>query len=165
MEIETQVVGVRPAVGTNGFTLVEMMIAITIAALLMLMGASAFRSYNETLIVKRAAMVVAGDVALTRSAAIKLRGNVSLVADEVALSYLIRDSNGNVIKPPRQFSTDSDLPLMTFDVRLPGDSLTFNSRGLLVSGGTGQIDVGRVDQSRRVEFNALGRHRIVSTGS
>lgn len=148
-----------------GFTLVEMLIVITVVSLVLAVGASALRTYRETAIVREAARVVASDIAVVRSEAIKHRGNVSLVATEPELSYVIRDGEGDVLRPLRTFGTESDLPLHKLDIRFEGDSVTFNSRGVLVSGGTGEIDVGRADRTLRIEFNALGRHRIVEPDS
>ena len=149
----------------GGFTLVEMLIALTIIAVTMAIGASALRAYYETTISRRAASVIAGDIAVTRSAAIKLRRNVSLVANEDSLSYVIRSDSGTVLYPRRSFDLGSELPLNSLDVQLDGDSMTFNPRGILISGGTRRIDVARSSRGMRVEFNILGRARIVNDGS
>ena len=146
----------------RGFTLVEMLIAVTIIGLVLAIGASGLRQYHERIVVREAAAVVAVDIAVTRSAAIKLRRNVSLVAREDSLAYVIRSDSGVVLRPVRTFNTGSELPLTKFDVKLTGDSLTFNSRGILVSSGTREIDVARSNRAMQVQFNALGRTRIVS---
>lgn len=145
-----------------GFTLIEMMIAITVIGVLLAIGADALRTYRESTLVREAAEVLAAEMIVTRSAAIKRRGNVSLVADESELSYVIRADDGEEVRGRRSFDADSDIPLDRLDVAASGDSLTFDSRGLLVSGVNARIDVGRPDRTLRVEFNALGRHRIVT---
>jgi hypothetical protein len=109
--------------------------------------------------------VIAGDIAVARSAAVKLGRNVSLVAREDSLSYVIRSDSGTVLYPRRRFDTESELPLTSLDVQLNGDSMTFNPRGILISGGTRRIDVAVSDRGMGVEFNILGRTRIVRDGS
>ena len=156
----------RPGpVGKGGFTLVEMLIALTLIAVATAIGTSALRAYYETTVSRRAASVIAGDIAVTRSAAVKLGRNVSLVAREDSLSYVIRSDSGTVLYPRRSFDTESELPLTSLDVQLDGDSMTFNPRGIMISGGTRRIDVAVSSRGMRVEFNVLGRTRIVRDGS
>jgi prepilin-type N-terminal cleavage/methylation domain-containing protein len=144
----------------RGFTLVELLITITIMSVVGLIANTSFRSFRQRTILNRAAQVVAADAAMTRTYAIRERANVSLVADESARSYQIRDASGNVLKT-RWFDADSDLRLDALDVVNTGDSLTFNARGMLVSA-FAVIDVGSSAGSKRVIVNGLGRHRVVS---
>ena len=62
-----------------------------------------------------------------------------------------------------EFTPDSDLPLTKLDVRFTGDSLTFNSRGLLLGAGGGEIDVFGRTKSLRVVVNAMARYRTVDS--
>jgi prepilin-type N-terminal cleavage/methylation domain-containing protein len=144
----------------SGFTLVEVLISLTIVSILVLMSNTAFRNFRQRTILNRAARVVAADAALTRTYAIRGRANVSMVADEANQRYEIRDGSGTVLKT-RQFDGDSDLPLDSLNVRLTGDSLTFNARGMLVTA-FALIDVGTISGSRTVQVNGLGRYRIVN---
>jgi len=61
----------------------------------------------------------------------------------------------------RWFDADSDFPLESLNIRLVGDSLTFNARGMLVSA-FALIDVGSDSGSKTVTVNGLGRHRITT---
>ena len=148
-----------------GFTLVEMLIAITVISLILAIGSSGLREYRERTIVRQAAEVLAADIAVTRSAAIKLRQNVSLVLREDSLAYRIRSDSGTVLRPTRRFNTASELPLTKMDLKLTGDSLTFNARGVMISPGTREFDVARNERGARVQFNVLGRTRILSNDS
>jgi len=145
----------------RGFTLVELLIVITIITVVGLISTTSFRSFRERAILTRAAEVVASDASLTRSYAIRERRNVSLVADEGARTYVIRSAAGDTLAR-RFFDAGSELQVDSLDVALAGDSLTFNPRGLLASGGLARIGVGRNDAARQVQVNALGRTRIVS---
>lgn len=144
----------------RGFTLVELLIGITIMSVVGLMANTSFRNFRQRTILNRAAQVVAADAALTRTYAIRERTNISLVADESNQRYEIRDPSGTVLKT-RWFDAESDLQLASLDIVNAGDSLTFNARGMLVSA-FGVIDIGTDAGSKRVIVNGLGRHRVVT---
>lgn len=143
-----------------GFTLVELLIVMSIVSLSLLIANSSYISFRESSALNRAARVVAADVTLARSYAIRNRTGVSLVADEANRSYVVRDDAGNVYLN-RVFDAASDMGLESLDVSLPGDSVAFNSRGMLTLG-SATIDVGRSGSSRRVTLNAIGRWRIAN---
>lgn len=144
----------------SGFTLVELLIVLSIVSLSMLIANNSYTSFRESSALNRAARVVAADATLARSYAIRNRTSVSLVADEANRSYLIRDGSGNVYLN-RVFDAASEMRLESLDVRLAGDSLVFNSRGMLTLGAA-TIDVGRSGGSRRVSLNAIGRWKITT---
>jgi prepilin-type N-terminal cleavage/methylation domain-containing protein len=144
----------------RGFTLVELLIGITIMSVVGLMANTSFRNFRQRTILNRAAQVVAADAALTRTYAIRERTNISLVADEPNQRYEIRDASGTVLKT-RWFDAESDLRLDSLNIVNAGDSLTFNARGMLVSA-FAIIDIGSDAGSRRVTVNGLGRHRITT---
>ena len=146
--------------GTAGFTLLELLITLTVFGTLALISNSAYREFRQKTAINRAARVVAADAAMVRTFAIRNRGNVSLVANEGARSYEIRDAAGTVLRT-RQFDRQSEFPLSTLDVRLTGDSLTFNSRGMLTTA-FALIDVVSGGGSKTVQINGLGRSRIVT---
>jgi len=151
--------GAHPRLGHGGFTLMELLIAMSIATTVSFVGIVAFKQWGEAGTVEKAARVVAADVALTRQYAIQRRETVSLAADETNRSYQIRSASG-VVLLRRDFDAANDLPLTQLDIRLPGDSIAFNSRGLVANAGLAQVDVGRTGRTQRVSFNALGRTRI-----
>lgn len=142
-----------------GFTLVEMLIVLSIVSLAMLVANGSYITFRESSTLNRAARVVAADVALARSYAIRNRAVVSFVADESARSYVIRDAGGTVYLN-RVFDAASEMPISSLDVIATGDSITFNERGLMGGAGSVNIDVGRNGGSRRVQVNAVGRWRI-----
>lgn len=141
--------------GDAGFTVTEMAVSIGIAAILTVVGVGAFRQYTESTAARKAAVQLAADVGLTRSLAIQRRENVSLVLDEAALTYEVRDTVGTVLMR-RDFGPGTEVPLSSLNVNTGGDSLTFNSRGLLV-GGSASIIVQRSSRSHQIDINVLGR--------
>ena len=144
----------------SGFTIVEMLIVVTILSLVALVANTSYRSFRERAILNRAATVVASDMALTRSYAIRERQNVSLVADESNRMYVIRTAAGDTLAA-RILDSTTDLALDSLNVRASGDSITFNSRGMLTTA-FAQVDVGRASGDRRVQVNGVGRARIIT---
>lgn len=142
----------------RGFTLVELLIVLSIVSLSLLIANNSYVSFRESSALNRAARVAAADVALARSYAIRNRTNVALVADEANRSYVIRDQAGNVYLS-RSFDASSEMALQSLNVNLPGDSITFSSSGFMMFG-SAVIDVGRGGGERRVTLNATGRWHI-----
>lgn len=155
---EREAVGAGRA-GGAGFTLIELLLAIITVAVLLGVAYGGYRQFNEAVVVKKAANIIGSDVALTRSLAIQRRSNVSLVADEPQRSYVIRDTAGAVLAR-RSFDRTAALPLDMLDVQADGDSVAFNSRGLMASGAGVVIELGRGERRRAVTVNALGRYQV-----
>lgn len=142
----------------RGFTVVELGIAISAFAVIAAVSLGTFRQFAEATSARKAAVQIAADVGLTRSFAIQRRADVSMVVDESNLTYVIRDGSGQVLMR-RDFGTGSEISLSVLEISTTGDSLTFNSRGLL-SQGTVRFDVGRRDHTQQLDVNALGRTAI-----
>lgn len=138
----------------------ELLIAIVMAGILMALAVGGFREFNQAMATKKAIRMVSSDLSLTRSYAIQRRSNVSLAADEDELVYRIRDEDGTLLAT-RSFGDDSGMPLTALDVKTEGDSVTFNSRGLLVAASSVQVEVQRWDRVRELSANALGRVDIL----
>ncbi|MFQ5691397.1 MAG: Tfp pilus assembly protein FimT/FimU [Gemmatimonadota bacterium] len=144
---------------SRGFTVLELLIAVTILAVITSVGLEGYRQFREATAVEHAAKQIGADLWLTRSFAIQRRTNVSLVADEAARTYRIRDTTG-VVLARRFFDRDSALPLDSLSINLAGDSVTFNARGLQVGNGA-QIEVARGGRARTLTMNAMGRSRVL----
>lgn len=143
---------------TAGFTMVELLIAITLLGIAVGIGFMGMRGFNESTVVDRAATAIASDVTLTRSHAIQRRTTVTMAADEADRRYEIRDVSTGEVLETRSFAAGTDLPLTRLDIQTSGDALTFNARGLLVSGNA-TILVERLDTGQQIEVSALGRTR------
>jgi prepilin-type N-terminal cleavage/methylation domain-containing protein len=145
----------------RGFTLVELLIVLSIVSLSLLVANNSYTTFRESSTLNRAARVVAADVSLARSHAIRNRTSVALVATEATRSYVIRDAAGTVYLN-RVFEATSEMPLDILNVQMPGDSIVFNSRGLMSVLGTANVDVERNGAGRRVSLNAIGRWQITT---
>jgi Tfp pilus assembly protein FimT len=145
----------RPSTAQAGFTVVELSIALATVAVLAAVGVGGFRQYGDAMSARKAAVQLAADVGLTRSFAIQRRENVSLVIDETNLTYVVRDTAGTVLMR-RAFGAGTEIPLTVLLMNTAGDSLTFNSRGLM-SNNSAVITVQRFTRTHTVGINALGR--------
>lgn len=143
----------------SGFTLVELLVTVSVFGILTAVAFGAYRRYLDVTAADRAAAVLASDISRTRSYAVQRRGTISLVIDETARSYVIRGPGGPLLAE-QDFGDDADLPLTELDLQM-ADSVVFNARGLLTTGPL-QVDVARNGVERRVEVNALGRSRVTS---
>jgi Tfp pilus assembly protein FimT len=146
--------------GQAGFTVLEMMMAVATTFFMLSFTFGAYRQFNEAIVVKKSAGLVGGDLVLARSYAIQRRANVSLVARETERAYVIRDTTGEVLAR-RSYGVDSGLGLDVLDVQATGDSVTFNSRGLLTNGTGVDVVLSRGERSHTVYLNALGRYQVV----
>jgi len=144
---------------SSGFSIIELLIAVTIIGFLAMVSYPSLRAFRANAVVHRAAAVLLGDITTTRTQAIKRHENVSLVADTASRSYLIRAADGTVVGG-RVFDSGSDLSLSYMSVSNAGDSLTFNSRGLLTSA-LGIIDMSTGEDTVRVILNLVGTARIL----
>lgn len=146
----------------RGLTLIELLMAMVMLAILLGIGFQGLQAFNESAIPDRAATAIAGDITLTRSYAIQRGQDVSLVADEANRSYEIQTAGGDVLQR-RTFSASTDLPLTVLDVQTGSDEITFNSRGMLTGGlSSATIDIARFDTERRIQVTALGRTRVTT---
>lgn len=152
--------GVSAAVrDRRGMTIPELAIALSVAAIGTAMSFGAFFQYQQSISTSRAARAIGADVQLTRGLAIRARAPVSIVANETLLRYVIRDTTGTVYYR-RDFGNGSQIELTGLDFATAGDSLTFDGRGVLVTGGTPTVSATRHAKTRSVTLNGLGRAQI-----
>lgn len=142
-----------------GFTLVELLIAVIVLGILASLAFGGWRRYADSTAADRAARVLMGDIALTRSFAIQRRETVSLVIDEADRTYQIRAPGGPLLAQ-QDFGAGSDTPLTAMDIQ-SADSVVFNARGFLTTGPL-QVDLTRYDAERRVSVSGLGRTRVTT---
>lgn len=148
--------GIR-SVRHAGFSLIEMLIVMVLLTIVLGAGYQGLRSLGESSIVDRAATSISGDVKLTRAYAIQRRSDVTMKFEPAARSYVVRDGTDTLVA--KSFSASSQLPLTIMTVT-PDDSITFNSRGLMVGKSAASIDVERFEAANRVLVSALGRTRV-----
>ncbi|MEZ5598065.1 MAG: GspH/FimT family pseudopilin [Pseudomonadales bacterium] len=152
-----------------GFTVVELMVSLAIAAVLITIGMPAFNSFVAQQRLTTTTNDLIGAVAYARSEAAKLGGVVSVQAlgnddgNEWGEGYCVIAGNpGSCAGTPLR---RIEVPVgVTLDGTggLDGEfALSFNARGLLVGGVTGSVQVCSTDtdvtNGRAVSVSAIGR--------
>ena len=113
----------------RGFSLIEIMIVMVLGAVLLSLATVTFSSYNRRTAARRAAQVFSRDLTLARSFAVRGRERVVIRFNEVASDYLITTAAGRDLAY-RRLGVGGEYRLSAVDLGMPGDSLSFSSRGI-----------------------------------
>lgn len=147
----------------RGFTLLELMVVLTISAVSLVIASVIFASFLDRSTARQSARVFARDLALARANAIQARTSVVIRFSENDLEYVVENGQGRVLAR-RHFGPDEDLALSVLDLQTAGDSVVFNGRGILdMSGFGGPLGTASFNargSSYTVSFNATGASRI-----
>ena len=150
---------------TAGFSLIEVMIVMVIGSILLGLATVTFSSYNRRTAARRAAQVFSRDLTLARSVAVRGRERVVIRFDEITSDYLVTTAAGRELAF-RRFGVGGEFRLSAVDLGMPGDSLSFSSRGFTdLSGlgtplGTATFTGGNV--AYQVRFNSMGASKVGS---
>lgn len=136
----------------GGFTLVELMVATVVIALVATAAVSGWRQLRETIALDRAESACRGRLAQARMMAIARRGVVRIRTSPRG-ELTLEDPDGRIVSRTAlltgRFRVDS--------VRLRPSTLRYNSRG---QAGPGSLYLYRGDRGVRIVSNFLGRLRI-----
>jgi prepilin-type N-terminal cleavage/methylation domain-containing protein len=150
-----------------GFTIVELLIVMTISAVGLGFAALAFTGYFERVAAENAAQVFAQDLVLARSWAVRSREPVVIRFYEASLWYEVEAQNTATEVARRRFGVNADIDLSAVTLEVTGDSLVFDSRGIAdLSGaggplGTATFSSGAVTYT--VSFNSMGASKVDRT--
>lgn len=99
-----------------GFTLIELMVALTVLVVLLAVAAPGFRDFARAQRIKTASSELASALSYARSEAIKSRSNVVVIAtaSDFANGWEVRDAGGVVLR------TQAELPGVQFTVTPTG---------------------------------------------
>jgi prepilin-type N-terminal cleavage/methylation domain-containing protein len=146
----------------RGFTVLELVIVLLVIAITLAIASQAYGVFLARTAARRAAEVFARDLALTRSAALRERSSVTLVALESQKRYSIRTATGEVVAL-RDYGPDQSFKLSRLQLDLPGDSVRFSPRGIATLGGGGSLGVARFTAGAieyTVRFNSTGSAQV-----
>lgn len=147
----------------RGFTLLELTVVVTIAAVSLVIGSIVLGSFLDHSTARQSARVFARDLALARANAIQARTSVVIRFSESDLEYVVENDQGRELAR-RDFGPGEDLTLSVLNLRTTGDSVVFNGRGILdMSGIGGSLGTATFDargSTYTVSFNATGASRI-----
>lgn len=156
--------GVRRA-NQSGFSLIEMLVTLILLTISLAAVMTVFSNYLERTTAQRAAQVFAMDLRLARTSAVRGRETVIVNFDEAGLSYIVRLSTGDTLLN-REFEAGEDIVLDALDLQLAGDSLVFDTRGVVdLSGAGSSLGVARFtagDMEYDVSFNSMGASRVAT---
>jgi prepilin-type N-terminal cleavage/methylation domain-containing protein len=145
----------------EGFTLLELVVVVAIAAILLSLAVGAFSGYNERSAARRAAQVFARDLALARSMAVRGREAVVIRFYEGSQWYEVTTASGRQLAR-RRFGPDGDVNLSAVDLDLAGDSLKFSNRGVgdLAGDSIGTATFTAGPTGYQVNFNSMGVSKV-----
>jgi len=152
---------------SRGFTLIEVLVVLMIAAIGLTFALLSFGGYFRRLSAERAAQVFAQDLTLARTWAVRSREPVVIRFYEGSLWYQVEARNTATEVAARRFGVNADIDLSAVTLDFPGDSVVFDVRGFAdLSGigaslGTATFSSGPVTYT--VSFNSMGASKIDRT--
>lgn len=151
----------------SGFTLIEIAVVVTIAAIIVTMGGLTFSGYFQRDSARRAAQVFAQDLVAARSFALRSQEAVVIRFDETLLWYEVESQVTATELVTRRFGDDAGISLSAVDLVSTGDSVRFDPQGIAdLSGfvgplGTATFSSGAIGYT--VSFNGMGASKIDQT--
>jgi len=153
--------------GRDGFTLLELLVVLTISVLTIGIAAASFGGYFQRSSARRAAQVFAQDLTQARQFAVRVREPVVIRFYESSLWYEIETQSGSTEVARRRFSSDGDIELTGATLDLVGDSVVFDRRGIAdlsgILGTLGTATFTSGNYTYRVSFNSMGASKIEET--
>lgn len=150
----------------GGFTLLELVIVLVLAGLTLGFAGLTFSGYFQGSSARRAAQVFARDLTLARSTAVRSRQKVVLRLYPATRWYqIVTQATGTEIVR-RRFGVNADIDLSAIDLKFRGDTLVFNSRGVVDftnkegSGALGLATFTAGVTEYGVSFNTMGASKV-----
>ncbi len=162
-----------PRKQAKGFTIIELMVALTIAATMMAFAIPAFNDFTTQRQMAANVNSMIGAINFARSEAARLGGTVTVqsadassAGNEWGEGFCIQVGDpGNCANPLRDFTIEGEVTFNALGGLNGIDSLSFNSRGLMIGGMVGSIQLCGQDTDddpgRTININAIGRANIV----
>lgn len=156
-----------PRVRATGFTLLELVIVLTLAGLVLAIGAISFGEYFRRAAAQRAAQVFAQDLAMARNLAMRSQEPVVIRFFESALWYQVELQQSANEVTRRRFGANADIDLSAVTLDMRGDSLVFDARGIVnMVGAVGVLGAATFSSGSAtytVSFNSMGASKIDQT--
>ena len=165
--MSAEVRAAAPRGRTLGFTLLEVLAVLSIAAIGLSYALLSFGGYFQRVNAERAAQVFAQDLTMARTWAVRSREPVVIRFYESSLWYEVETQASVTEVARRRFGVNADIDLSGVTLDFPGDSVVFDLRGIAdLSGvgaplGTATFSSGPVTYT--VSFNSMGASKIDRT--
>ena len=151
----------------GGFTLIEILIVISISAGVLTIAGLTFSGYSQRNAAYRAAQVFAQDLLAARSYAVRSREAVVIRFFESSRWYHVETQQTASEVVRRRFGTNADIDLSAVTLDLAGDTLVFSARGIAdLSGAGGPLGTATFSSGATrytVSFNGMGASKIDQT--
>lgn len=156
-----------PRRGRAGFTIIEVLIVLTVGAVIAGMGTLAFSGYFQRDSARRAAQVFAQDLVAARGFAIRSQEAVVIRFFESTLWYQVVGSSSSMEITRRRFGGGGDIDLSAITLDMKGDSLVFDARGMVdMTGAVGSLGTATFSSgvvTYTVSFNGMGASTVDQT--
>lgn len=163
---------VKKSAAEKGFTLIELMVALAIAAVMLAFALPSFRDFTEQREMAANVNSLVSAINYARSEAVRLGGPVSVQAldaddgdNEWGPGFCVTPGNpGDCDNPLRSFVLNGDATLDGVDGLDDEESMSFDSRGMIRNGMLGAVQLcgpdAQADPGRIVNVNAIGRASV-----
>jgi len=155
-----------PCPRRKGFSIVELVIVLVVTSLVLGIAGLTFTDYFDRSSARRAAQVFARDLSFARSSALRSRDRVVIRFDETDRWYEVAMQDGGNALVTRRFGSNADVVLRAIDLRMDGDTVVVDSRGVVdLAGivGTGSLGEARFASGSKeysVYFNSMGASKV-----
>jgi prepilin-type N-terminal cleavage/methylation domain-containing protein len=161
------IVAGRTVADRRGFTLLEMVVVLSISAIALSFALMSFGGYFQRVSAQRAAQVFAQDLTLARMWAVRSREPVVIRFYEASLWYEVETQSTATEVARRRFGVNADIDLSGVSLDFAGDSVVFDSRGIVdLSGASGPLGTATFSSGAvtyTVSFNSMGASKIDRT--
>lgn len=117
----------------NGFTLLEMLVAISIITVIVVIGLPFYRNLMQNLNLSSATRTMASDLRYAQQLSVTSQVNHQVIFDLISESYQIKNSQTQTIIKIAPLPDDISLDSVN---DLPDNTITFNATGAATSTGT-----------------------------
>jgi len=158
---------------STGFTIIELLVAMTIASVMMAIAIPAFNDFTTQRRMAANVNSLVGAVNYARNEATRLGATVTLQAtdagdsdNEWGLGFCVNAAdNGDCDDSLQRFEIEGAVTFDALGLLNNVDSLSFNSRGLMLGGVQGTIQLCGEDEDddpgRSLNINAIGRVSVI----
>lgn len=151
----------------RGFTLIEVVVVLTLVGIGLTYAALSFGGYFQRVAAERAAQVFAQDLLLARNWATRGREPVVIRFFETGRWYEVEEQSTATELALRRFGVSADVNLSGVTLDFVGDSVVFDSRGFAdLSGAAGPLGTATFSSGAAtytVSFNSMGASKIDRT--
>lgn len=125
---------------SRGLTLIELMVGLSIGAILLVAAAPFFGDYIRNSRLREAGHALLSETLFAQSEAIKRNGTVRLSTDGATMQVIERGANGvDVVLRERTLSGQVTAPAATLDFGTEGRPVPFGTSGSINLGMSGQV--------------------------